>query len=186
MTGTGRIAFIRPHSSATAVSTGSTRSPKPAVTSPSHASSASALPGSRRRASSTPLRTSPSTSALSHRSSSATPDHQSRHGRVAAVALAHFRDDVGVDQEAHRETSRPKSRGRSEIDPFERRRDEQRLEPTAAGGDNPFPQDGARLALARGITECGGDVPDEGGVLLPDLNLDAHEALPLTAFCATG
>ena len=45
----------------------------------------------------------------------------------------------------------------------------------------------ARVSLSRaGITECGGDVPDEGGVLLPDLNLDAHEALPLTGVCATG
>ena len=73
MTGNGRIAFILPHCSATAVSTGRTRLPKRDITSASHASSASALRESRRRTSSTPLRISPSTNELSHRSSSATP-----------------------------------------------------------------------------------------------------------------
>lgn len=60
------------------------------------------------------------------------------------------------------------------------------LSPPLRGRGDPLAQDGARLALALGIAEGGGDVPDERGVLLANLHFHAHEALPLTALAPTG
>ena len=71
MTGTGRMAFILPNCSATAVSIGIMRLLKRVVSSASQVSSASTIRESRRRASFAPMRISPSTSGLSQRSSSA-------------------------------------------------------------------------------------------------------------------
>src|ERR1700722_18182337 len=61
---TGRLALMRPHSSATARSTGRIRSAKDRLRVESHFSRARALAGSFGRARSIPLRISPSTNAL--------------------------------------------------------------------------------------------------------------------------
>jgi len=72
MTGTDRMADIRPQASATAAFTPSTRGPKASAASASQPSSAVAFAGSRGRTPSMPLRISPSVSALRKRSLAAT------------------------------------------------------------------------------------------------------------------
>ena len=76
ITGTGRMPLRRPHSSATAASTGRARSPKAAVILPNHSSSARAWAGSRHLRRSSPFRISPRTRTLRQRSSSVTDAYQ--------------------------------------------------------------------------------------------------------------
>lgn len=67
------------------------------------------------------------------------------------------------------------------IDPLERCRGQQRLETTDARLADLLAQNGARLILALRIAERGRDIAHKGGIVLANLNLDAHEALPMPA-----
>src|SRR5690606_31310704 len=80
----------------------------------------------------------------------------------------------------------PEVAGTLQIDPLERRRPQQRLEPTEARRGDLLAQDGTGLGLALGIAERGRNVPHEGGVVLANLNFDAHEALPLPELAPLG
>ncbi len=113
MTGIGLIALMRPHWSETALSIPRTRPSNPASTCRSQRSSAAALSGPRGRASSTPLAYLPENERAQKELLVGDRSIPGRNMSVAALALSELRNDVGIDQEAHRSTSRPRSGPRS-------------------------------------------------------------------------
>jgi hypothetical protein len=106
-------ALMRPQLSDTALSMPSTRPSNATSTSRSQRSSAAALPAPRDRTRSTPVLISPRTSVLMKISSSAMDTYYADTCGSPRAPFSDLRNDVGVDEVAHRSTSRPGSPVRS-------------------------------------------------------------------------